>query len=165
MLRHTHLSTRAMVAAVFATLLSTSASADTVTFWKTIQCPEFNGKFALARQAGTMEAPVVLDPLVVAPTPISTGGPYCNLDEVGDTTSPPAKFIRITNASVGPRIQTPAGDAWDCVICQYPNKVIFIGAGMPAVSLTALAFLGGGLATFGLIRLRRRHQTGDTRMS
>ena len=157
MLRHIHLTTRAMVAAVFATLLATSASADMVTFWKTTQCPEFNGKLALARQAGTMEAPVILGQDINAP--ISVGGPYCNITELQDTTSPQQKPLSVNNASIIPAFIDPG--AWDCVVCQYPNKVIFIGAGMPAVSLTALAFVGGGLATFGLIRLRRR-QTNAT---
>ncbi len=142
---------QASIVAALALLVTASASADMVTFWKTTQCPDFGGKLALARQVGTMEAPVVLELNRI----ISTGGAYCNLDVTEDTRSLPQKNRSVTNANISTS-PSPQFDAWDCVVCQYPNKVIFLGAAMPAVSITALAFLGGGLAMLGLARLRRR---------
>ena len=143
---------QASIGAALALLVTASASADMITFWKTTQCPEFDGKLALGRQVGTMEAPVSVNL-----NRFSVGGPYCNLFlTTPDTFSPGQKLKSVTNANIEPQPSPGVGFAWDCVVCQYPNKVIFLGAAMPALSISALAFLGGGLAMLGLARLRRR---------
>lgn len=146
-----NLKARGIVGAAFALLLSASASADMVTFWKTNVCPDFNGKLAIARQTGTMEAPVVVD---VEGAVFSVGGAYCNLDADADTQGQAQKPLAVTNASIWPY---PFGiGAWDCVVCQYATKTIALGVGMPALSMSAVVFVSGGLAMLGLARLRRR---------
>ncbi len=139
-----------------ALVFTASASADIVTFWKTLECPDFGGlKPAIAREAGVMEAPVVTDSFI-GPV-ISVGGPFCNVGGAFQTTPGISKPFTVFNASIVPVIQpVPPGATFSCIVCQYPNKVRFLGEAMPAVSISALAFLGGGLAMFGLVRLRRR---------
>ena len=151
-----NLKAQGIAGAAFALLLSASASADIVTFWKTTECPDFQGtKPALAAEKGVMEAPVVTESFL-GPV-ISVGGPFCNVGPSSDTVSGILKPFRVFNASIVPVVQpVPPGVTFACMVCQYPNKVMFFGAGMPAVSISALAFLGGGLAMFGLARLRRR---------
>ena len=150
-----NLKARGIAGAAFVLLLSASASGDVVTFWKTNQCPDFQGtKPALAFEKGVMEAPVVVESLI-GPV-ISVGGPLCNVGANSQTTPGILKPFTVFNASIVPVFQTPEGLTFACVVCQYPNKVIFWGAAMPAVSISALAFLGGGLAMLGLARLRRR---------
>lgn len=153
-----NLKARGITGAAFALLLSASASADMVTFWKTIDCPKFGTKLAIARQIGTMEAPVNIDANFNV---ISVGGPYCNLVVTPDTLGVPQKFLVVTNASIVPIIG-PVDSAWDCVVCQYPNKTIPFGVGMPGVSMSAVGFVGGGLAMLGLARLRRRQMKTTT---
>ncbi len=145
---------QASIGAALALLLTASASADMVTFWKTTDCPNFGLKEAISAVRGVMEAPVVTESFL-GPV-ISVGGPFCNVGGVSPTTTGVLKPFTVFNASIVPVIQTPEGLTFACVVCQYPNKVRFLGEAMPAVSISALAFLGGGLAMLGLARLRRR---------
>ncbi len=151
-----NLKARGIAGAAFVLLVSASASADIVTFWKTTECPDFGGlKPAIAREKGVMEAPVVTESFL-GPV-ISVGGPFCNVGPSSDTVSGILKPFRVFNASIVPVVQpVPPGATFSCIVCQYPNKVRFLGEAMPAVSISALAFLGGGLAMLGLARLRRR---------
>ncbi len=146
---------QASIGAALALLLTASASADMVTFWKTTTCPVFGlTKPALASLKGVMEAPVVTESAAL--NVISVGGPFCNVGANSQFAPSSVKPFRVFNASIVPVIGTSPDDVFVCVVCQYPNKVIFWGAAMPAVSISALAFLGGGLAMLGLARLRRR---------
>lgn len=144
-----------IVGVALALVFTASASADMVTFWKTLECPDFGGlKPAIGRIAGVMEAPVVTEPFF-GPV-ISVGGPFCNVGGDFPTTPGVLKPFTVFNASIVPVLVPPGGATFSCVVCQYPNKVRFLGEAMPAVSISALAFLGGGLAMLGLARLRRR---------
>ncbi len=143
------------IGAALALLITASASADVVTFWKTNTCPPLSlSKPAIGAVRGVMEAPVVTEPLF-GPV-ISVGGPFCNVGANSQTQPGILKPFTVFNASIVPVIQTPEGITFACVVCQYPNKTIPFGAAMPAVSISILAFLGGGLAMLGLARLRRR---------
>ena len=153
-----NLKARGMAVAAFALLLSASASADMMTFWKTDKCPVFGLKIALFGLAGTMEAPVNVS---TSGNVISVGGPYCNLDVTLDTVGPPQKPLVVTNASIWPFNPMVIG-AWDCVVCQYPNKTVPFGVGMPGLSMSAVVFVSGGLAMLGLARLRRRQMKTTT---
>lgn len=152
-----NLKARGIAGAAFALLLSASASADMITFWKTDKCPVFGPKIALFWFTGTMEAPVNIS---TSGNIISVGGPYCNLDGL-DTVGPPQKELIVTNASIWPKDPVVIG-AWDCVVCQYPNKTMPFGVGMPGVSMSAVVFVSGGLAMLGLARLRRRQMKTTT---
>ena len=146
---------QASIGAALALLLTASASADMVTFWKTTDCPVFGlDKPAIAAVRGVMEAPVVTESAAL--NVISVGGPFCNVGQSSQTASAAVKRFRVFNASIVPVIAKTPNETFLCVVCQYPNKVIFWGAATPAVSISALAFLGGGLAMLGLARLRRR---------
>ena len=146
---------QASIGAALALVFTASASADMVTFWKTFECPDFQGtKPAISAVKGVMEAPVVTEGFL-GPV-ISVGGPFCNVGPSSQTTPGILKPFTVFNASIVPVFQTPEGITFACVVCQYPNKVRFLGEAMPAVSISALAFLGGGLAMLGLARLRRR---------
>lgn len=142
-----------IVGVALALVVTASASADMVTFWKTTDCPNIGTKEAISAVRGVMEAPVVTESLVGV---ISVGGPFCNVGANSQFAPSSVKPFRVFNASIVPVIGTSPDDVFLCVVCQYPNKVIFIGGAMPAVSISALAFLGGGLAMLGLARLRRR---------
>lgn len=152
-----NLKARGMAGAAVALLLSASASADMITFWKTDKCPVFGPKAALFWFTGTMEAPVNVS---TTGSIISVGGPYCNLDGL-DTTGLAQKTLRVTNASIVPSSGMVVG-AWDCVVCQYPNKTVPLGVGMPGLSMSAVVFVSGGLAMLGLARLRRRQMKTTT---
>ena len=144
-----------IVGVALALVVTASASADMVTFWKTTDCPVFGlDKPAIAAVRGVMEAPVVTDSLI-GPV-ISVGGPFCNVGAQSQTNAGILKPFTVFNASIVPVFQTPEGQTFACVVCQYPNKIMFLGEAMPAVSISALAILGGGLAMLGLARLRRR---------
>ena len=144
---------QASIGAALALLVTASASADVVTFWKTNTCPPLSlSKPAIGAVRGVMEAPVVTDAFNV----ISVGGPFCNVGATSQTQPGILKPFTVFNASIVPVIQPSGGITFACVVCQYPNKTVPLGAAMPAVSISALAFLGGGLAMLGLARLRRR---------
>ena len=145
---------QASIGAALALLLTASASADMVTFWKTTDCPNIGLKQAIAAVRGVMEAPVVTE----SPfgSVISVGGPFCNVGPSSQTTPSTVKPFTVFNARIVPVIGKTPNATFVCVVCQYPNKVRFLGEAMPAVSISALAFLGGGLAMLGLARLRRR---------
>lgn len=144
-----------IIGVALALVFTASASADVVTFWKTNTCPSFGlTKPALASVRGVMEAPVEIDSFTGEV--ISVGGPFCNVGQASQTTPSTVKPFTVFNARIVPRIGKTLNATFVCVVCQYPNKVIFIGGAMPAVSISALAFLGGGLAMLGLARLRRR---------
>ena len=144
-----------IVGVALALVFTASASADMVTFWKTTDCPVFGlDKPAIAAVRGVMEAPVVTEG-IIGPV-ISVGGPFCNVGPSSQTAPAAVKRFKVFNASIVPVIGASPDDVFLCVVCQYPNKVIFWGAATPAVSISALAFLGGGLAMLGLARLRRR---------
>ncbi len=151
-----NLKARGMAGAAFALLLSASASADMITFWKTVECPDFDGKSAIGRQPGTMEAPVNVS---TGGNVISVGGAYCNLVVTPDTIGSAQKTLRVTNANI---VNPMVIGAWDCVVCQYPNKTIPLGFGMPGLSMSAVVFVSGGLAMLGLARLRRRQMKTTT---
>lgn len=151
-----NLKARGMAGAAFALLLSASASADMITFWKTDECPDFGGKLALASQVGSMEAPVNVS---TTGNVISVGGAYCNLDVTLDTIGTQQKTLRVRNASI---TEPMLIGAWNCVVCQYPNKTIPLGVGMPGLSMSAVVFVSGGLAMLGLARLRRRQMKTTT---
>ena len=144
-----------IIGVALALVFTASASADMVTFWKTNTCPVFGlDKPAIAAVRGVMEAPVVTESL--AGPVISVGGPFCNVGAQSQTNVGILKPFTVFNARIVPLIGKTPNATFLCVVCQYPNKVIFWGAAMPAVSISALAFLGGGLAMLGLARLRRR---------
>ena len=152
-----NLKARGMAGAAFALLLSASASADMITFWKTTDCPVFLNKEAIDSQRGTMEAPVNVS---TGGNVISVGGPYCHLDVSPEAFGVAQKPLAITNASIWR--SGPALGPWACVVCQYPNKTIPLGFGMPGLSMSAVVFVSGGLAMLGLARLRRRQMKTTT---
>lgn len=143
-----------IVGVALALVFTASASADMVTFWKTTDCPNFGTKQAISAVRGVMEAPVVTESFI-GPV-ISVGGPFCNVGANTQTTPGVLKPFTVFNASIVPVFMPKGGATFACVVCQYPNKTVPFGAAMPAVSISALAFLGGGLAMLGLARLRRR---------
>ncbi len=142
------------IGVALALVVTASASADMVTFWKTTDCPNIGTKEAISAVRGVMEAPVVTESFI-GPV-ISVGGPFCNVGFNSETILASVKSFTVFNASIVPTGVVQPDETFACVVCQYPNKVIFIGGAMPAVSISALAFLGGGLAMLGLARLRRR---------
>ncbi len=144
-----------IVGVALALVFTASASADMVTFWKTNTCPVFGlTKPAIASVRGVMEAPVVTESL--AGPVISVGGPFCNVGANSQINLGINKPFTVFNANIVPVFQPKGGATFACVVCQYPNKISFLGEAMPAVSIPALAFIGGGLAMLGLARLRRR---------
>lgn len=144
-----------IVGLALALVFTASASADMVTFWKTNTCPVFGlNKPAIASVRGVMEAPVEIGSFTGEV--ISVGGPFCNVGEASQTAPSNVKTLTVFNARIVPVFKKTPNETFVCVVCQYPNKIVFLGAAMPAVSISALAFLGGGLAMLGLARLRRR---------
>ncbi|MEE8287423.1 MAG: hypothetical protein V3R72_12065 [Gammaproteobacteria bacterium] len=142
-------SIRGLLACAVIMAVTSSAAADIHTFWKRDNCPFLNGKAPLAELLGSMEVP--FHPGNPAIPVDVIGGPYCNLFDAD--TVPPVKARGVGNRFVGPNAVEAS---WACVVCQYPDRVIFIGAATPALSLSAATFVGGVLATIALIRLRKR---------
>ena len=133
---------------------SSAASADIHTFWKTIICPDFGGmKAAIGSEVGHMEAPA--DAFVGG-----IGGAICVTDSATLTASTPgAKTGDVMNADVmvapGDLGMALPGFIWDCVVCQYEDKV----AAHPALSTWGTIALMGGVVTAMIFELRRRQTT------
>ena len=142
-------------------LWSGAASADIQTFWKTYFCPDFGGlKPAIASEVGHMEAPV--DPFGGG-----VGGAICVTESASLTAgnfSAGTKNYDVFNADV---VFSPGdvelgmggvpGAVWDCIVCQYEDKVF----AHPALSIWGTAVLMGGVVTAMIVELRRRRDPGS----
>jgi len=139
-------------------LWSGAASADIQTFWKTLMCPDFGGfKPPIAFEVGHMQAPV--DPLGGG-----VGGAICVVDSTFPTASSEfggGKEFDVLSADVvvspGDISMSLPGYSWDCVVCQYEDKV----AAHPALSIWGTAVLMGGVVTAMIVELRRRRDPGS----
>jgi hypothetical protein len=147
-----------------ALLVGATASADIETFYKTDVCPTFGGlKPPIAFEVGEMEA--VQDNAFVFGGIGSggTGGHFCNLYATPDVALGMGfKQFPVGNASVlanpGDFIEIGGpGLIWNCVVCQYQDKVV----AHPALSTFGTALLMGGLVTAMLYELRRRQPAGS----
>ena len=138
-------------AVIAAAAWSGAASADIHTFWKTDYCPDFGGmKTAIAFEMGHMEAPA--DAFIGG-----VGGAICVTESASLTAaSLGAKSFDVMNADVmvaaGDLGMAPIGFTWDCVVCQYEDKV----AAHPALSMWGTIALLGGVVTAMVFELRRR---------
>jgi hypothetical protein len=142
---------RGLGASLAALLWSGAASADIQTFWKTMICPDFGGlKPPVAFELGHMESPA--DAFVGG-----VGGAICVTSSATLTASTPgAKTFDVMNADVmvapGDLGMVIPGFIWDCVVCQYEDKV----AAHPALSMWGTIALMGGVVTAMIFELRRR---------
>lgn len=150
--------TKALGMSIAAILWSGAASADIQTFWKTFACPDFGGfKPPIAFEVGHMQAPV--DPFGGG-----VGGAICVTDSAfyssRDFTGFKDNTVFSANVVVAPGdlfgMSIP-GESWDCVVCQYEDKV----AAHPALSMWGTIALMGGVVTAMIFELRRRQGPGS----
>jgi hypothetical protein len=149
--------------------MTTTASAEIYTFWKTNVCPldpRTNVNDPVLLFAGKMEAAIDndrADPGSVE----GAGGVFCV--EVGASVGPPglgtkSNFVYNGDVVVNPTdplaISDPSyiGRAWDCAVCLYDDRVLFKGPGIPALSTLGTAMLLGGLMTGAIYRIRQKQR-------
>ena len=125
-----------------------------------------------------MQAPLSESPSAGGPG-LSVGGPFCVVDASAPFDTAPTRlkgfFVGVNNVDIVVRpgdclepydplslppesCLDPAPDleAWRCVICQYPDKVIIQSGAVPTLSALGTAVLLGGLLTAVLYELRKR---------